>query len=71
MRTAKIEEPNKSVYEAKIEDFDTENTKGSFDAAQFTEPGNKFSVPQGQFKLSIDGKTYRCAMLVATHFVIA
>lgn len=71
MQTAKIEEEHKPAYEAKIEDFDPANTKGSFEASQFSDPANKLVVPQSQFRLTVAGKTYRCRMLVATHFVIA
>ena len=70
MQTAKIEEEGKPAYEAEIEEFDPENKKGSFEATQFTEAQKKLSVPGGKFKLTVDGHTYRCAMLIATHFSI-
>lgn len=70
LRTAKIEEENKPAYDAEIEDFDPENKKGSFEATQFGEAGKRMSVPQGRFKLSVEGRTYHCTMLVATHFIM-
>lgn len=70
MQTAKIEEVGQAPWEAKIEDFDPPNQKGAFEASQFTESKGKRSVPAGLFTLTFDGKTYRCASLIATHFSI-
>jgi hypothetical protein len=70
METARIEEDGQSPWEAKIEDFDPPNEKGAFEASQFTESKGKLSVPLSQFKLTLGGKTYRCATLIATHFSI-
>ena len=68
MQTARIQEEGKPAYEAKIEDFDPANEKGSFEATQFN--GKTLSVPKSLFTLTVDGQTYRCRTLVATHFVV-
>jgi len=70
MTTAKIKEDRKPEWDALLDEFDIEGKKGAFERTQFDDAAKKLSVPQGRFELTVDGKTYPCSMLIATHFAL-